>query len=75
MCNIQQTEREDENRQTTVNPVLTKSVDNSLGKSLKETESKGKQTSAIRQGRWSKEEHFRFLEALKLYGKEWRKVQ
>jgi hypothetical protein len=25
-------------------------------------------------GRWSKDEHFRFLEALKLFGKEWRKV-
>lgn len=28
-----------------------------------------------KQGRWTKEEHFRFLEALKLFGKEWRKVQ
>jgi SHAQKYF class myb-like DNA-binding protein len=28
-----------------------------------------------KQGRWTKEEHFRFLEALKLYGKEWRSVQ
>ena len=27
------------------------------------------------QGRWSKDEHYRFLEALKLYGKEWRRVQ
>jgi|FrelakmetLWP11LW_1041352.scaffolds.fasta_scaffold04614_4 hypothetical protein len=26
-------------------------------------------------GRWTKEEHFRFLEALKIYGKEWKKVQ
>ena len=26
-------------------------------------------------GRWTKEEHFRFLAALKLYGKEWRNVQ
>lgn len=26
-------------------------------------------------GRWTKDEHFRFLVALKLYGKEWRKVQ
>jgi hypothetical protein len=25
-------------------------------------------------GRWTKEEHFRFLAALKLYGKEWRNV-
>ena len=27
------------------------------------------------QGRWSKIEHCRFLEALKLYGKNWKKVQ
>mmetsp|Transcript_44469 Transcript_44469/g.32582 ORF Transcript_44469/g.32582 Transcript_44469/m.32582 type:complete len:91 (+) Transcript_44469:580-852(+) len=27
------------------------------------------------QGRWTKQEHCRFLEALKLYGKEWKKVQ
>jgi hypothetical protein len=27
-----------------------------------------------KQGRWSKDEHFRFLEALKLFGKEWRRV-
>jgi hypothetical protein len=27
-----------------------------------------------RQGRWTKEEHYRFLEALKIYGKEWKKV-
>lgn len=26
-------------------------------------------------GRWTKDEHFRFLEALKLYGKEWKNVQ
>ncbi|MFN7881116.1 MAG: SANT/Myb-like DNA-binding domain-containing protein [bacterium] len=29
----------------------------------------------MRQGRWTKEEHYRFLEALKLFGKEWKKVQ
>ncbi|CDW77869.1 UNKNOWN [Stylonychia lemnae] len=27
------------------------------------------------QGRWNKQEHIRFLEALKLYGKNWRDVQ
>ena len=27
------------------------------------------------QGRWRKDEHCRFLEALKLYGKSWKKVQ
>ena len=26
-------------------------------------------------GRWTREEHFRFLEALKLFGKEWKHVQ
>jgi hypothetical protein len=25
-------------------------------------------------GRWTREEHFRFLEALKIYGKEWKRV-
>ena len=29
----------------------------------------------MNQGRWSKSEHCRFLEALKLYGKNWKKVQ
>ena len=28
----------------------------------------------IKNGRWTKDEHFRFLEALKLFGKEWKKV-
>ena len=31
--------------------------------------------TVYKQGRWTKDEHFRFLEALKLYGKEWKKVQ
>jgi hypothetical protein len=31
--------------------------------------------SFFKLGRWTKEEHFRFMEALKLYGKEWKKVQ
>ena len=26
-------------------------------------------------GRWTRDEHYRFLEALKMYGKEWKKVQ
>ena len=30
--------------------------------------------STKKNGRWTKEEHFRFLAALKLYGKEWRGV-
>lgn len=40
------------------------------GKAAETKTSTGKAT-----GRWTKEEHFRFLEALKLYGKEWKKVQ
>lgn len=34
-----------------------------------------KNSDAFKTGRWTKEEHFRFLEALKLYGKEWKKVK
>jgi len=50
------------------------------GKPKKSTQLVRRQSSissqqAIKQGRWTKEEHFRFLEALKLFGKEWRKVQ
>jgi SHAQKYF class myb-like DNA-binding protein len=29
----------------------------------------------LKNGRWTRDEHFRFLEALKLYGKEWKRVQ
>lgn len=29
----------------------------------------------INNGRWTNEEHLRFVEALKLYGKDWNKVQ
>ena len=34
-----------------------------------------KANTAKRTGRWTREEHFRFLEALKLFGKEWKRVQ
>ena len=33
-----------------------------------------KVNTAKRTGRWTREEHFRFLEALKLFGKEWKRV-
>ena len=33
-----------------------------------------KASTAKRTGRWTREEHFRFLEALKLFGKEWKRV-
>ncbi len=45
-----------------------------IGKYQKETEAHAKAGSVLKQGRWTREEHFRFIEALKLYGKEWRKV-
>jgi hypothetical protein len=31
-------------------------------------------TVSHKTGRWTKDEHFRFLEALKIHGKEWKKV-
>jgi SHAQKYF class myb-like DNA-binding protein len=50
-------------------------VNKAIGKYKRETELREKAGSNLKQGRWQKEEHFRFLEALKLYGKEWKKVQ
>jgi len=42
----------------------------------KSTKSKLNQTNTgFNNGRWSKEEHEKFLEAVKLYGRNWRKVQ
>lgn len=46
-----------------------------IAKTQKEADLKVKQGSNFKHGRWSKEEHLRFLQALKLFGKEWRKVQ
>ena len=46
-----------------------------IAKTQKEADLKTKQGSSFRHGRWTKEEHLRFLEALKLFGKEWRRVQ
>jgi SHAQKYF class myb-like DNA-binding protein len=34
-----------------------------------------KANGEFKTGRWTKDEHFRFLAALKLYGKEWKSVQ
>jgi SHAQKYF class myb-like DNA-binding protein len=39
------------------------------------TKSKPKQNGIFKNGRWTKDEHFRFLAALKLFSKEWKKVQ
>jgi hypothetical protein len=36
--------------------------------------SKDKETP-FKMGRWTKDEHFRFLAALKLFNKEWKRVQ
>lgn len=33
------------------------------------------QDGPYKTGRWTKDEHFRFLAALKLFGKEWKNVQ
>jgi hypothetical protein len=30
--------------------------------------------SKLKSGRWTKQEHFLFLEGLKLYGKDWPKI-
>lgn len=43
-----------------------------IGSSLVQTENGG---ATYNQGRWTSLEHFKFLEALKRYGKEWQKVQ
>ena len=32
-------------------------------------------SSSYKMGRWTKQEHKNFLEALKLYGKNWKKVE
>jgi len=39
------------------------------------SEKKKSSNGVFKMGRWTKEEHFRFLEALKFFGKEWKKVQ
>ena len=35
----------------------------------------GFSTQGAKTGRWTRDEHYRFVEALKLYGKEWKRVQ
>lgn len=46
-------------------------MDSSDGESDKEGENNKEPINA---GRWTDEEHLRFLEALQLYGKNWNKV-
>lgn len=40
-----------------------------------QSETDSKNNPNTKQGRWSKEEHVKFVEALNLYGKNWRKVE
>jgi hypothetical protein len=53
--------------QSTVNPE-SKQIN---GKQSKNSKDGGEK---LKTGRWIKDEHFRFLEALKMHGKEWKKV-
>jgi SHAQKYF class myb-like DNA-binding protein len=39
------------------------------------SDKKKSSNGVFKMGRWTKEEHFRFLEALKYFGKEWKRVQ
>jgi len=39
-----------------------------------DVESESVCTSVKATGRWTRDEHCRFLEALKMYGKEWKRV-
>ena len=43
--------------------------------SLEKNEMSKGSKSSIQNGRWTSEEHARFIEALRLYGKDWNKVQ
>ena len=45
------------------------------GRAVDPTETSGNEVQVKATGRWTREEHYRFLEALKIYGKEWKKVQ
>mmetsp|Transcript_6162 Transcript_6162/g.7888 ORF Transcript_6162/g.7888 Transcript_6162/m.7888 type:complete len:89 (-) Transcript_6162:1650-1916(-) len=40
-----------------------------------EKEKGGFNAKEAKTGRWTRDEHYRFVEALKLYGKEWKRVQ
>ncbi len=55
--------------------IVTKKTNLTVSKGLIRGESNSeKAKTAKRTGRWTREEHFRFLEALKLFGKEWKRV-
>ena len=60
------------------NPIsLVKKASNTCTNSkalVKSDSASEKASTAKRTGRWTREEHFRFLEALKLFGKEWKRV-
>ena len=54
--------------------VIPKKTNLTVSKGLIRGESASeKANTAKRTGRWTREEHFRFLEALKLFGKEWKR--
>lgn len=58
-------------------PFLLKNINTyelKIDKIFKEANTGVKAPNSTKTGRWTREEHFRFIEALKLYGKEWRKV-
>lgn len=44
-------------------------------KLLQEEEVHNTSSDKGNRGRWSKDEHLKFVEALKLYGKDWKKVE
>ena len=46
-----------------------------LGNQPRNKNNSADQLRGFNTGRWTPDEHFRFIEALKIHGKEWRKVQ
>ena len=60
--------------------MLQEDADHSPGKYILENNAQVEQVEnnksvVIAKGRWTREEHFRFLQALKTHGKEWKYVQ
>lgn len=57
-----------------INTNMLKSMENSANKHLKNQQSPTHSNSKT-SGRWTSEEHKKFIEALKKYGKQWKKVE
>ncbi len=55
--------------------VQPKCVSKAAKKSTAGGDADTKSSQAKATGRWTRDEHYRFLEALKKYGKEWKRVQ